>query len=68
MEASILAAESEVTRFEQLFAAPDFYQKHAADWSQLEADFQAARDRVAQLYARWEALVALAGQNNLATQ
>ncbi len=61
MEAAIFAAEAEVVRLEKVFAAPDFYAKHAADWQELEVDFRAARDRVAELYARWEALSALAG-------
>jgi ATP-binding cassette subfamily F protein uup len=61
MEAAILAAEGEVVRLEKIFAAPDFYAKHAADWQQLEGDLRAARDRMAQLYARWEALSARAG-------
>jgi ATP-binding cassette subfamily F protein uup len=68
MEACILVAEEEVVRLETLFAAPDFYPNHAADWQKLEADLDAARDRVAQLYARWEALGAIAKENNLATQ
>ena len=54
------AAEAEVVRLEEIFAAPDFYATHAGDWRELEADLAAARDRVAQLYARWEALGALA--------
>ncbi len=68
MEAAILSAEGEVVRLETPFSAPDFFQKHAADWPQLEAELEAARQEVARLYARWEALGALAGQNNLATQ
>ncbi len=68
IEAAILAAEGEVARLEALFAAPDFYINHAGDWQKLEADLSAARAAVARLYERWEALVALAGQNNLATQ
>ena len=61
MEAAILAAETEVVRLEKIFAAPDFYTRHAADWQGLEAELSAARHRVAQLYARWETLSALAG-------
>jgi hypothetical protein len=80
MEAVILAAEDEVVRLEAIFAAPDFYATHAADWQKLEAELRAARDRVAQLYERWAELGAIANaalepssegslrQNNLATQ
>ncbi len=67
MEALILAAEGEVVRLETIFAAPDFYKEHAPDWQKLEGALAAARVQVAQLYARWEALGALAGGNNLAT-
>ncbi|MBA3543344.1 MAG: ABC transporter ATP-binding protein, partial [Chthoniobacterales bacterium] len=68
MEAAILAAEREVVRLEAIFAAPDFAVSQAADWQKLEAELRAARDAVARLYARWEALGALASQNILATQ
>jgi ATP-binding cassette subfamily F protein uup len=61
MEAAILAAEAEVVRLEEIFAAPDFYATHAADWQKLEADLKTARAHVTQLYARWEALSALSG-------
>ena len=57
MEAAILSAEDEVARLETLFAAPDFYAKH--DWASFEAQLKTARDTVAQLYTRWEALEAI---------
>ena len=60
MEAAILAAEAEVARLEAIFAAPDFYVTHASDWRKLEIEFETARKGVAQLYARWEILSALA--------
>jgi ATP-binding cassette subfamily F protein uup len=56
MEETILRSESEVSRLEQLFAEPEFYQKHGSDWQTLENDLNKARDRVAQLYARWAEL------------
>jgi ABC-type sulfate/molybdate transport systems ATPase subunit len=56
MEAAILAAESEVARIEAVFAAPDFYTSHAADFSRSEAELRQARDLVARLYARWAEL------------
>ena len=40
-------------RIEAIFADPDFYATHAADWQKLEAELRVARDQVAQLYARW---------------
>jgi ATP-binding cassette subfamily F protein uup len=59
MEATILAAESEVARIEALFAEPDFYIKHA-DFARLEAELRQTRDEVARLYARWAELGELA--------
>src|SRR2546421_1856500 len=60
MEAAILTAESEVARIEALFAEPDFYTKHAADFPRLETDLRQARDEVARLYSRWAELGELA--------
>jgi ATP-binding cassette subfamily F protein uup len=61
MEAAILAAENEVTRIETLFAAPDFYTEHAADFAKFEVELRQARDEVARLYSRWTVLGELAG-------
>jgi ATP-binding cassette subfamily F protein uup len=61
MEAAILAAEAQVVRLETIFAAPDFYATHAADWQELETELRDARNRVAHLYTRWEELGAIAG-------
>jgi len=59
MEATILAAETEVARMEAMFAEPDFYEKHGSDWQTLQATLDAARKRVAKLYRRWEELEAI---------
>ena len=59
MEAQIHALEAEVTRIEGLFADPEFFRKHAASVNQLTAELDAAKAKVPQLYARWEALEAL---------
>ena len=56
MEANILAAEKEVTCLEAAFTAPDFYTKHGQEWQQMEAQLKGSREKVAQLYARWEEL------------
>jgi ATP-binding cassette subfamily F protein uup len=56
MEATILAAENEVARIEALFAEPDFYTKHAADYAKVEVELVNARHEVARLYARWAEL------------
>jgi ATP-binding cassette subfamily F protein uup len=56
MEANILSAENEVSELEAAFAAPDFYTKPPAEISDLEIRLKAARDKVADLYARWHEL------------
>ena len=56
IEATILTAEEEAARLEAQFAAPEFFAQHAAEWPKYEALLRAARDRIAQLYARWEEL------------
>ncbi|HXM32609.1 MAG TPA: ABC-F family ATP-binding cassette domain-containing protein [Chthoniobacterales bacterium] len=56
MESAILAAENEVARIEALFAEPDFFAIHAADYPKFEAELRTARDEVARLYARWAEL------------
>lgn len=60
MESAIVAAETEVARLESLFAEPDFYTNHAADYTRLEAELSKARNLVARLYARWAELGELA--------
>src|SRR2546423_1855797 len=56
MEATILAAENEVSDLEATFAAPDFYAKSRVEISDLETQLKTARDKVAHLYARWHEL------------
>ena len=56
IEEKILLAESEVTRLEERFAAPDFYEKHGHEWKELEAELAFRRDAVERLYSRWEEL------------
>jgi ATP-binding cassette subfamily F protein uup len=59
MEARIHEVETEIARIEGLFATPDFHRTHAAQSKQLLADLAAARERLTQLFARWEELEAL---------
>lgn len=61
MEAQILAVEQEVERIENLFATPDFHRTHATQTETLLAQLAADKERVTQLYARWEELSARAG-------
>ncbi len=61
MEAAILAAENEVARIEAVFAEPDFYATHAADYAKVEVELSNARHEVARLYARWAELGEVVG-------
>ncbi|HEU5123398.1 MAG TPA: ABC-F family ATP-binding cassette domain-containing protein [Verrucomicrobiae bacterium] len=59
MEEEIHAAEAEVARIEELFASPDFHRTHATQTNELLAQLAAAKEKVTQLYARWEELEAI---------
>jgi ATP-binding cassette subfamily F protein uup len=59
MEALIHSVETEVARIEGLFAQPDYFRKHAAQVNQLTDELEAAKEKVAKLYARWEELEAI---------
>jgi ATP-binding cassette subfamily F protein uup len=59
MEAQIHAVEAEVARIEGLFADPEFFRKNATKVNQLTHELEAAKEKVTQLYARWEKLEAL---------
>lgn len=66
MESQILAVEEEIARIEALFAKPDFHRTHATRTNDLVAELASAKERVARLYARWEALEAIkAGAANV---
>ena len=64
MEDRILKVEEEIARIEELFSSSDFHRNHAAQTNQLKSDLAAAREKLAELYARWEELegLRLAGQ------
>jgi len=59
MEAVILAQEEEIARVEALFASPDYHRTHAAQTEELVATIAAAKEKLAQLFARWEELEAI---------
>jgi len=59
MEAQIHTVDAEIARIEELFTQPDFHQKYGAQTDQLVADLAAAKEKVTQLYARWEELEAV---------
>jgi ABC transport system ATP-binding/permease protein len=56
IEAAILGAEDKVVDLEKRFADPDFYKKHGKNSAALETDLKTARERVTELYHRWEEL------------
>ncbi|HYT59234.1 MAG TPA: ABC-F family ATP-binding cassette domain-containing protein [Haliangiales bacterium] len=59
MESQIHAVDEEIARIEGLFASPDFHRSHATQTRQLTADLAAAKEKLKQLYARWEELEAI---------
>jgi len=59
MEAQIHVVEAEIARIEGLFADPEFFRKNATKVNQLTADLDTAKEKLAQLYARWEELEAI---------
>jgi ABC transport system ATP-binding/permease protein len=61
MEAAIEGAEDKVARIEALFDDPNFFATRAAEFPQLNAELESAKQQVAALYTRWEELSALAG-------
>jgi ATP-binding cassette subfamily F protein uup len=48
-----------VARIEGLFADPEFFRKHAAKVNDLTHELDAAKEKVTQLYLRWEKLEAI---------
>jgi ATP-binding cassette subfamily F protein uup len=56
IEEDILKAESEVERIEGIFSSPDFYEKYAAQTTELTIQLELAKTRVHQLFERWDEL------------
>lgn len=56
IEEDILNAESEVETIERIFSSPDFYKEMAARTKELNAELDAAKNKVKQLYERWDEL------------
>jgi ATP-binding cassette subfamily F protein uup len=59
MEEAVYATEAEIGRIENLFATPDFHRTHAAQTNALMAELAAGKEKLAQLYQRWEELEAI---------
>jgi ATP-binding cassette subfamily F protein uup len=56
IEESILIAETEVERIEKIFTSPDFYVKYAEQTNELNRQLEDAKEKVKQLYERWDEL------------
>lgn len=56
IERQIVEAEQEVTRREIAFSAPDFYEKYGDKITEMSLGLQQAKDRVNELYKKWESL------------
>ena len=59
MEAQIHAVEADIARIEGLFADPEFFRKQGAQVNQLTHELELAKEKISQLYARWEKLEAV---------
>jgi ATP-binding cassette subfamily F protein uup len=59
MEPQIQAVDAEIQRIESLFASPDFHRTHGTQTNQLNAELEANKEKLNQLYARWEELEAV---------
>ena len=56
MEEVILEAEEEVSRIEGIFGSPDFFTEYGHRSQELQQELEAAKNRVKELYSRWEML------------
>ncbi|MCP4969831.1 MAG: ATP-binding cassette domain-containing protein [Arcobacter sp.] len=61
IEDEILKAEKEVNEFEKLFSSHEFHKNHASETIELTSKFEDAKNKVKQLYKRWEELEELKG-------
>lgn len=56
IEERIIVAEAEVDRIENIFVSPDFYLKYAEQTNELNRQLEDAKEKVKQLYERWDEL------------
>lgn len=56
IESDIMDAEAEAERIEAIFSSPDFYEKYATQTKELTDELNLAKEKVQQLYNRWEEL------------
>ncbi len=63
IEQDILSAEEEVHRIEALFSSQDFYEKYGNSIDALTKELSEGKSKVERLYARWNELEALRGND-----
>jgi ATP-binding cassette subfamily F protein uup len=56
IEEKIMVAESKVEEIEKIFSSSDFYEKYAAQTTELNSKLESAKQNVKKLYERWEEL------------
>jgi ATP-binding cassette subfamily F protein uup len=59
MEAAILELEERISEIESLFAEPDFHRKYGQQTDELTVELTEKKEKLAALFARWEALEAI---------
>lgn len=59
MENQVYAVEEQIGRIENLFADPEFHKTHATQTNALLAELAAHKEKLNQLYKRWEELEAI---------
>ncbi|HZW40232.1 MAG TPA: ATP-binding cassette domain-containing protein [Ignavibacteriaceae bacterium] len=63
IEENIMRAEAEVERIENIFISADFYEKYARKTNELNEELVKAKEKVKQLYNRWEELERIKSNN-----
>lgn len=59
IEGKIVQAESEVEEIEKIYSSPNFFEKYAAQTNELNTKLENAKEKVKNLYNRWEELESL---------
>lgn len=59
IEPAIHELESQIAELEGLFADPDFHRKHGSRLEEINTEIKNSKQKVAELYQRWEELEAL---------
>jgi len=59
IEEKIMQAESEVEEIEKIYSSPDFFEKYASQTNELNLKLDKAKERVKELYIRWDELESL---------